>query len=280
MGGIPIRFWVYSRYRRVGQDAHSGRGAERGKYLVIRALLLALCLCATGARGAALTVLISTEVGTHVGGQYASDAQVIGLLPAVAVTDLGIPDGADLDALAVLPDGSLAFSCSSAFELGSSRYRAGDVVIKRPSQAPTRLFSASDLGLPAGADIDALAIAQGNVFVSIAESANLAGGALVTPASILTAPLDNLHAATVLPVPAISMIGANVDALEVIGSTVYVSFDRAVSINGALVRSSDVIRVAGSSVEIVQSVRDALLQTSGLDAFAMLDDGIFGDSYE
>jgi len=202
---------------------------------------------------------------------------------SVSLAALGaLPVSTDLDAVHMLPGGDILFSLDTAVPLGGTLYRACDV-IRYNGLSWSKEFDCWDKGLPAGVNVDAVAMTSANLLISLDVDAQI-GGQFYSDSDIIA--VDGRGFSKFMDAASAGInASADVDALEVDDQgRVLLSFDTAGTLGGINYADEDVLAWNGAnwSLEFDGSVRDAAFVSADVDAWSFLIAGelLFRDGFE
>jgi hypothetical protein len=126
--------------------------------------------------------LFSTDVPAILGGVFVGPADVVSVTAgavgiAWSASAAGLPPGANVDAIARLPDGDLLISLDTAVLFGGFSADDEDAVrVDLPGGGVSLAFDGSRFGLPESSDLDALdALIDGSLLLSF-DTSGVAGG--------------------------------------------------------------------------------------------------------
>lgn len=194
----------------------------------------------------------------------------------------GLPEAADLDALHGLSNGDLLFSTDISLELGGTFFRACDV-IRFDGVNWSKEFDCSAQGVPAGADVDAVAMSGNDLLISLDITAEL-GGQVFDDADVIA--FDGADFSMFLDASAAGVgASADVDALHLDEmGRVLVSFDTSGELGGITFSDEDVMAWddPGWSLEFDGGSDDPAWASADLDAwsYAFLGDLLFRQGFE
>ena len=194
----------------------------------------------------------------------------------------GLPVAADLDALHGLPNGDLLFSMDISLELGGTFYRACDV-IRFDGMDWTKEFDCAAAGVPAGVDVDAVAMSGNDLLISLDITAEL-DGLTFDDADVIAfdgGAFSMFFDASGAGVGA----SADVDALHLDEmGRVLVSFDTSGALDGITYSDEDVLAWDDPdwSLEFDGSSDDPAWVSADMDAwsYAFLGDLLFRQGFE
>jgi len=201
----------------------------------------------------------------------------------LGMASLGVlPDSVDVDAVHGLSGGDVLFSIDTSIVLGGALYRPGDV-IRFNGDSWSKEFDGIGAGIPAGVNVDAIAMADGVLLLSLDIDAEL-GSTMYSDADIIAfngAVFSTFLDATESGIPG----SADVDALHVDSlGRVLISLDGGGELGGINYRDEDLLAWASPSwsMEFDGSANDTAWQPVDLDAWSLVfvDDNIFSDGFE
>ena len=193
-----------------------------------------------------------------------------------------LPDAADVDAVHGLADGDVLFSIETSIVLGGVLYRPSDV-IRFNGDSWSKEFDGVGAGIPAGVNVDAIAMSGGVLLLSLDIDAEL-GSAVYSDADVIA--FDGAEFSLFLDATDSGIArSADVDALHVDSNNrVLVSFDGGGELGGIDYRDEDMLAWAspGWSMEFDGSADDSAWQPVDLDAWSLVfvDDNLFADGFE
>lgn len=193
-----------------------------------------------------------------------------------------LPDSADVDAVHGLADGDVLFSIETSIVLGGALYRPSDV-IRFDGTSWSKEFDGRGEGIPAGVNVDAIAMSGGVLLLSLDIDTEL-GSTVYSDADVIA--FDGADFSTFLDATDSGIaISADVDALHVDSQgRVLVSLDGGGELGGINYRDEDLLAWSSPdwSMEFDGSADDAAWQPVDLDAWSLVfvDDNIFKDGFE
>lgn len=213
----------------------------------------------------------------------ADEDVAIDLAGGVARVVLGnLPASADVDAVHGLPGGDILFSLDTAVLLGGTLYRACDV-IRYNGSGWAREFDCQGEGLPAGVNVDAVAMSGGSLLISL-DIDTVIGGQFYSDSDIIA--FNGSSFSKFLNAGSAGIdVSADVDALDVDDQGhVLVSFDTTGNLGGVNYSDEDVVSWNGASWSLAfdGSADDAAWVSADLDAWSMvfMNDLLFRDGFE
>lgn len=197
----------------------------------------------------------------------------------------GLPERADLDALHVEDTGDVLFSLDVGAVLDGAYYAPGDA-IRYSRGAYTSAFDASSAGVPATANLDALARRNGRLIVSF--DVAFTAGTFVRPGDALEVVAGQLGAKVLNAAAHGVATRLDVDALDALGTTTHllVSFDTGGSVGGVTFADEDVLQLdlgAGTwTRRVAPAATSDRWRAANLDALAAAPnaDALFKDGFE
>lgn len=194
----------------------------------------------------------------------------------------GLPDASDVDAVHALPNGDVLFSLETSLVLGGTFYRPNDVIRFDGGQWSKELDGGAE-GIPDGVNIDAVAMSEGTLILSIDVDAEL--NALSFNDSDVIAFDGNVFSMFLDASSTGIASAADLDALHIDDKgSVLVSFEAAGELGGINYRDEDMLAWASPdwSLEFDGSANDAAWLPADLDAWSVVfvDDNIFSDGFE
>jgi hypothetical protein len=199
------------------------------------------------------------------------------------MANLGVlPDSADVDAVHGLPSGDVLFSVDTSIVLDGSLYRPSDV-IRFNGASWSKEFDGIGAGIPAGANVDAIAMSGDDLLLSLDIDAEL-GSTAYSDADVIA--FDGAIFSTFLDATGAGIAGsADVDALHVDSQgRVLLSLDGSGELGGIFYSDEDLLAWASPdwSMEFDGSADDAAWQPVDLDAWSLvfIDDNLFSDGFE
>jgi hypothetical protein len=201
----------------------------------------------------------------------------------LSLVDFGeLPDAADVDAIHGLPGGDVLFSVETSIVLNDTLYRPCDV-IRFDGIVWTKEFDGRTAGIPAGVNVDAVAMSGGVLLLSLDIDAQL--DSVTVNDSDVIAYNGNEFSIFLDAANAGIEAASDLDALHVDDEgRVLVSFDGAGELGGVNYRDEDLLAWDSQdwSHEFVGSDDDEAWSAVDLDAWSVvfIDDNIFTDSFE
>ena len=208
-----------------------------------KALLISFAiLAATGIY--AQDFIFCVDVPASLGGTVYLPNQVIqysgGAYSLYANTPVGLAADVHIDALALLPDGSLLFSADAPFTVGTNTYLPSDVV-KYSTGSYSVYWSGSSIS--PGANVDAIGFASnGDLLISL-DAPEKVGALTFEPEDIIRAAMimTVFFDGSASGIPS----GADVTGFDLIGSDVYLNFDIPVNLGGTVYNPWDLVKYSG-----------------------------------
>lgn len=201
----------------------------------------------------------------------------------VSLANLGIlPPAADVDGFHHLENGDVLFSLDISVTLDGALYRPCDV-IRYNGASWSREFDCIQRGIPAGVNVDAVAMAEGTLVISTDIAVQL-GGQYYDDADIIAVGNDSFSLyfdSADAGVPS----AADVDAVHVDNADrILLSFDTTQAIGGVTFADEDMAARESPtwSMEFDGSASDGSWLAADLDAwsFAFIADLLFKDGFE
>jgi len=197
--------------------------------------------------------------------------------------DLGLlPESADVDAVHALASGEILFSLETSIVLGDTLYRPSDV-IRFNGSTWSMEFDGRTAGIPDGVNVDAIAMSDETLLLSLNVDA-LLGSTAYSDADVIA--FDGVNFSIFLDASSVGIpTSSDVDALHVDDQgRVLVSLDDAGVLGGIHYRDEDLLAWATPdwSLEFDGSADDAAWVPVDMDAWSIvfLDDNIFESGFE
>jgi hypothetical protein len=201
----------------------------------------------------------------------------------LGMANLGVlPDSADVDAVHGLPSGDVLFSLDTFIVLGGALYRPSDV-IRFNGSSWSKEFDGFSAGIPAGVNVDAIAMSGGDLLLSLDIDAEL-GSTVYSDADVIT--YDGAVFSIFLDATGAGIAkSADVDALHIDSQgRVLLSLDGSGEVGGIFYSDEDLLAWASLnwSMEFDGSADDAAWQPADLDAWTLvfIDDILFSNGFE
>jgi hypothetical protein len=193
-----------------------------------------------------------------------------------------LSDASDIDAFHNLANGDVLFSLDTSAVLDGTLYGPNDV-IRYGGSAWSMALDGTVAGIPDGVNVDAIAMSEGNLLLSLDIGADL-GGVIADDADILV--WDGWEFSLFLGSSTTGMdAAADVDAIHVDESgRVLVSLEGSGELGGVTYSDEDVLawHSPGWSLVFDGSEHDTAWSPVNLDAVSIVfvDDNIFADGFE
>jgi hypothetical protein len=247
----------------------------------VAALALVLWAAAADSRAASPNVEVSPDVTIDLPDGVLDDhgVRIDSCTTCPIPVDLGLDVADDVDALHALSPDETLFSLEATRSFGALVVEAEDVA-RLDAAGPTYTleFDGSAAGVPAGADLDALAVVGGDLVLSFDTTVTL--GALTVDDEDLVlwdgATFTLYFDGSAAGVPA----GLDLDAAHVLpGGNLLASFDGSASLSGVPFDDEDVLEWSGAtwSMAYDASASSASWAVGDLDAFTVAPDADLDD---
>lgn len=194
-----------------------------------------------------LTFALSSDITRLVGELAPGGDAVVREVPSgtVSLVDVGsLPSGVNVDAYHALPDGDRLLSLDVPAELPGGVIAEPADVVRFDGVGYTLVFDAAAQGIPAGANVDAVAMAGADLLLSFDVPLTLPGGVTAGPADLVRfdgTAFTLFFDAAAAGVPA----GLDVDASDHLASTgrLLISFDGSACIGEVCFGPADVLEL-------------------------------------
>lgn len=207
---------------------------------------MTLWLAALAQAAAALTPLQSlryaADISTNLGGLAVPAGRVVadetsGDVTAVPLS--GLADGAHVDAYALLDNGDQLLSFDISVALPGDVAALPADLVRFDGATYSLVFSAAAFGIAAGANLDAVAVDGGQLLLSFDGTVS-AGGVIAAKGDLLA--LDEGTFSLRFDASSVGLgAGLDLDAADVVGGHLFLSFDGSGSIGGLLFDDDDVL---------------------------------------